>query len=77
MISHRDLLCLFKRVFRRADLNLRMSEGFHPKPKVSFHSALALGIEGLDEVMEFELVEAMSPENLKQRVQEHAPLGLT
>lgn len=77
MISNRDLLCLFERVFRRADLKLKMSEGFHPKPKVSFPSALALGIEGLDEVMEVELVAAVSPDELRQQIQGHAPIGLT
>ena len=29
-----------------------MSEGFHPKARMSFPSALALGIQGADEVME-------------------------
>jgi radical SAM-linked protein len=77
MISHRDLLHLFERLFRRAELKLRMSEGFHPKPKVSFPSALALGIEGLDEVVELELVAALDLEELGDRVQMHAPCGLT
>lgn len=76
MISHRDLLRLFERLFRRANLNLRMSEGFHPKPKVSFPSALALGVEGRDEVMEMELAEAMDADELKRQVQHAAPPGL-
>ena len=39
-----------------------MSEGYHPKPKINFPSALALGIEGLDEVVELESAEpAESP----------------
>lgn len=76
MISHRDLLRLFERLFRRADLNLRMSEGFHPKPRVSFPSALALGVEGRDEVMEMELAEAMDADELKRQVQDAAPPGL-
>ena len=29
-----------------------MSEGFHPKPRISFPSALGLGITGRQEVME-------------------------
>ncbi len=53
-----------------------MSEGFHPKPKLSFPSALALGIEGLDEVMELELVESEDPRALSQRLQALAPCGL-
>lgn len=76
MISHRDLLRLFERLFRRAGLKLKMSEGFHPKPKVSFPSALALGFEGLDEVMELELSEPMPTDELHQTLKEFAPDGL-
>ena len=46
---------MLERLFRRAGLPLRLSAGFHPKPRMSFPSALALGIEGTDEVMEVEL----------------------
>jgi hypothetical protein len=60
LIGHRDLVRLLERLFRRAGVGLAMSQGFHPKPRMSFPSALALGIEGLDEVMEVELVEPAS-----------------
>ena len=50
LISHHDLLRTFERWLRRAGLPLRRSEGFHPKPKLSFPLAMALGIAGLDEV---------------------------
>ena len=43
--------CL-ERLFRRAGLALSFSEGFHPKPRMTFPLALAVGIEGVDEVME-------------------------
>lgn len=55
-ISHRDLARLWERLLRRAGLQLAFSEGFHPKPRISFPTALALGIEALDEVVELEIV---------------------
>jgi hypothetical protein len=55
LIGHRDLMRCMERLFRRANLSLSFSEGFHPKPRMTFPLALAVGIEGLDEVMEFEL----------------------
>lgn len=76
LISHRDLLRLFERLFRRAELKLGMSEGFHPKARISFPSALALGIAGVDEVMEVELAEAAQAEDLKRHLAAHAPPGL-
>ncbi len=58
LIGHRDLMRCLERVFRRAQLALGFSQGFHPKPRMTFPSALAVGIEGLDEVMEVELADA-------------------
>lgn len=77
MISHRDLLRVFERLFRRAAVPLRLSEGFHPKAKLSFPSALALGIRGADEVMEVELAQQIPAAELLERFNGQAPDGLT
>ncbi len=76
-ISHRDLVRAFERLFRRADMPLQMSEGFHPKAKMTFPSALALGVEARDEVMEFELAEALPSAEVAERLQAKSPEGLT
>ena len=76
LIGHRDLMRCFERVFRRAGLALGFSEGFHPKPRMTFPSALAVGIEGIDEVMEVELAEPTAAEELPRRLAPHAPEGL-
>jgi len=68
LIGHRDLARAAERLFRRAGLPLAMSQGFHPKPRMSFPAALAVGIEGLDEVMEIELAEAITAEALLERL---------
>ena len=54
-IGHRDLMRLLERLFRRAGVVPAMSEGFHPKPRVSFPLALAVGIEGRAELFELEI----------------------
>ena len=76
LIGHRDLVRSLERLFRRAGLRLAMSQGFHPKPRMSYPSALAVGIEGLDEVMELELAEPCTPEELLQQLRSHAVPGL-
>jgi radical SAM-linked protein len=76
-IGHRDLMRCMERVFRRAGLTLSFSEGFHPKPRMTFPLALAVGIDGVDEVMEFELAEGYTSEELLLRLTPHAPPGLT
>jgi len=75
-IGHRDLMRCLERLFRRAGLPLAMSEGFHPKPRMSFPSALAVGIEGLDEVMDLQLAESRTAEQLHAQLAPHAPPGL-
>ena len=75
-IGHRDLARLFERLFRRAGLRLGMSEGFHPKPRISFPSALALGMEGLDEIVELELAEPYAADALLAHLQRFAVGGL-
>ena len=76
LISHRDLMRTWERLFRRAGVALAMTEGFHPKPKMMFPSALAVGIEGLDEVLEIELPEEYEPERLAELFRSQAPPGL-
>jgi radical SAM-linked protein len=53
-----------------------MSEGFHPKPKLSFPLALALGIAADDEPMEFELTDSINTEDLLRRLAKQRPPGL-
>jgi radical SAM-linked protein len=75
-LSHRDLMRLWERLFRRASVPLGMTEGFHPKPRMNFPSALAVGIAGDNELLEVELSEAWSAERLSQAIAEQAPPGL-
>ncbi len=75
-ISHRDLARAFERLFRRSGLELGMSEGFHPKAKLSFPSALALGIGGQDELLDIELAEELPEDEVAQRLRSSAVPGL-
>lgn len=76
LISHRDLARTLERLFRRAELPLAMSEGFHPHPRVTLPAALSVGIEGANEVIEVLLDEPQDPENVRQRLIEESPPGL-
>ena len=75
-ISHHDLMKLFERAIRRAEIPIRMSEGFNPRPKISYPIALAVGIEGLDEVVEMELNEWVRPSTLLDRLKNPLPPGI-
>lgn len=75
-LSHHDLMRLFERLFRRAGLPFRMTEGFHPMPRMQFASALSLGIIGQEEVLEADFSEELDVEHLHARLAAQLPEGL-
>lgn len=76
LISHRDLVRLWERLFRRAGLRLAMSQGFHPKPKMSFPAALAVGMIGANELMEVEFEDEPTSETVRERIVSASVPGL-
>jgi radical SAM-linked protein len=75
-LSHHDLMRLFERAMRRSGLPLRMTEGFNPHPILSFPTALGLGIESVDEVMEFELTAWTAPAKIEAELGGQLPEGV-
>jgi radical SAM-linked protein len=75
-ISHLDLMRLFMRALRRAELPVKMTEGFSPHPKISIKRALKLGIESDSEEATFVLREPISPEEFKEKLQKQLPEGI-
>lgn len=73
LLGHRDLLRAWERLLRRSGLELRMSAGFHPRPKLNFPSALAVGVAGTSEVLEVELLGEHSAGELHARLAAVAP----
>ncbi|MFW6098968.1 MAG: TIGR03960 family B12-binding radical SAM protein [Thermodesulfobacteriota bacterium] len=75
-LSHLELLRVFTRAFRRAGLDLAHSKGYHPLPKISFFSALPVGIQSLEEAMEIELLSETALVTLKERINRELPKGV-
>jgi radical SAM-linked protein len=75
-ISHRDLARAWERAFRRANLRLKRTQGFHPKDKMSFPLALSLGIVGAEELLEVEITDNVTADQIEQRLRESLPAGL-
>jgi radical SAM-linked protein len=76
-ISHLDLMRLFQRALRRADLPIAFTCGFSPHPKMSFKKALKLGVESETEEASFYLEGWMNTEEFKMRLQGQLPDGIT
>jgi radical SAM-linked protein len=75
-LGHQDLARAIERLLRRACVKLAMTEGFHPRARISFPLALAVGIASVDEVLEFEPAEEVDPEELLERLARHTMPGL-
>ena len=75
-LSHHDLMRLFERALRRTGLPLRMTEGYNPHPVIAFPTALGLGIESVDEILEFELSSWSAPRQIEKLLGEQLPEGV-
>jgi radical SAM-linked protein len=75
-LSHHDLMRLFERAVRRADLPLRMTRGFNPHPKLSILLALPLGAEADEEPVEIELDRPVPARDVAARLNAQLPRGI-
>jgi len=75
-ISHLDLMTLFRRAIRRADLPFVLTGGFTPRIKISMPKALGLGKESETEDMQFRLREEKEPSELMVLLNRELPEGI-
>lgn len=62
--SHRDLARMWERAVRRIGLPVAATEGFTPRPRISFGLALPTGAESMAEYVDVDLREALSATDL-------------
>lgn len=76
--SHRDLARMWERAFRRVALPLAYTQGFSPRPKVSFGLALPTGAESRAEYLDVELAAGTTtdPTELPGRLSPALPVGV-
>jgi radical SAM-linked protein len=75
-LSHLDLMRLFERAFRRAELPVRMTQGFNPHPKIAILLALPVGVEADEEPLEVEFEPPVPPEDALDRLGAQLPEGI-
>ncbi|MDR2725753.1 MAG: TIGR03960 family B12-binding radical SAM protein [Candidatus Adiutrix sp.] len=75
-LGHLELVEIFKRACRRAGIELALSAGFHPQPKISFLTALPLGVPSLDEYVKMEPARPLAAAELLARLAEALPVDL-
>ncbi len=75
-ISHLDLMRTFQRVFQRADLTIKHTEGFNPHPFISILMPLSTGFSSQCEMLEFQLLENISLDEVPARLNAVMPEGI-
>ncbi|MBI5360115.1 MAG: DUF2344 domain-containing protein [Planctomycetes bacterium] len=72
-LSHHDLMKLFEMAVNRSGVPVAFSEGFNPRPKLSFPTALPTGMESFDEFMEIESLFWIPPAEVMKKFQQQFP----
>lgn len=75
-LSHLDYAQALERMIRRAGIHMAYSEGFNPHMKISFSSALALGITADVEYVDMDILEDSSVDSIVERLNGVAPKGM-
>ncbi|MDJ0819808.1 MAG: TIGR03960 family B12-binding radical SAM protein [Desulfobacterales bacterium] len=74
--GHLEMINIFLRALRRAGIPLKYSQGFHPKPKISFDDPLPVGIESQHEQFFLSVSDTIDPATITGLLSSHLPEGL-
>ncbi len=75
-ISHLDTNRVFSRALARAKINLWYTQGFNPRPYMSFSLPLSLGVESYCENVDLRILDDLTNEEIKERMNNALPLGI-
>lgn len=75
-ISHLDINRAMGRALKRAEIPLWYTEGFNPHPYMSFSLPLSLGVESLCESVDIRLIDNITNEEIKKRMNAVLPADL-
>lgn len=76
-VSHLDLMRLFQRAVRRAELPIGYSHGFNPHQLMSFGNPLSLGMTSSGEYCDFEFEKAVDTQEIVDRLNAVMNEGVT
>ncbi len=65
-IGHLDMMRFFQKAVRRADIDVKYSEGFSPHQIMSFAAPLGVGIESCGEYLDLEVLSLSSVEDMRE-----------
>ena len=75
-LSHLDLIRLWERALRRAEVPLAYSEGFTPHPRLCLAAPLPIGVTSEAELMDVWLTRWLAPDSFSTLVKRQLPAGI-
>jgi radical SAM-linked protein len=76
-IGNLDMHKVWERIFRRADIKLAYSQGFHPQPRIHQACPLPLGFTSSDEILDFWLDSDESLAEVKEKIEKVMQPGIS
>lgn len=76
-IGHLDVMRFFQKAIRRADIDIKYSEGFSPHQIMSFAAPLGVGIESTGEYLDIEVNSMTSAEEMKEALNQTMVDGIS
>jgi len=75
-LSHREAMRAMEMALRRCEIPMVFSEGYSPRPRMSFSPALPLGVAAEAEYLEVAVEGQVDVEEVKERLNLYLPEGL-
>lgn len=75
-IGHLDMMRFFQKAIRRADIDIKYSEGFSPHQIMSFAAPLGVGVESAGEYLDIEVNSLSSADEMKDELNKTMVEGL-
>lgn len=75
-LSHRETMRALERALRRSGAALLFTEGYNPRPRMSFSPALPLGVAAEAEYLEVSVVEEPDLQAMRENMHRSLPSGL-
>jgi radical SAM family uncharacterized protein/radical SAM-linked protein len=74
--GHLEMVTIFQRALKRGNIPVKFTEGFHPKPKMSFGNPLPVGVESEIENFRISVPTPFDIGSIKEKLNKDLPDGL-
>ena len=75
-LGHLEMVTQIERILRRLDLPLEYSQGYNPKPQISFAAPLAVGVSSVGEYFEVKVTEEFDLDRIIKIDESFLPQGI-